>query len=75
LRLAPIRFNRPSYFYSSLAYFMSKWIFQAGLTVGLVVGGGYIITRNDQPLEVRLPVAAMVGGAVTWWFRSPLEGK
>jgi hypothetical protein len=75
LRLAPVRVNRPSYSYCSLAYFMSKWIFQAGLTVGLVVGGGYIITRNDQPLEVRLPVAAMVGGAVAWWFRSPLEGK
>jgi Na+/H+ antiporter NhaD/arsenite permease-like protein len=54
---------------------MSKWIFQAALTTGLVIGGGYVVTRNEQPLEIRLSVAAMVGGAVAWWFRSPLEQK
>jgi hypothetical protein len=54
---------------------MSKWIFQAVLTTGLVIGGGYVITRNEQPLEIRLPVAAMVGGAVAWWFKSPLEER
>lgn len=54
---------------------MSKFVFQALLTTGLVIGGGYVVTRNEQPLEIRLPVAAMVGGAVAWWFRSPLENR
>lgn len=54
---------------------MSKWMFQAALTTGLVVGGGYIATRNEQPIEIRLAVSSIAGGAVAWWFRSPLDGS
>lgn len=53
--------------------FMTQLVFQAALTIGVLVGGSYIATRNDQPMEIRLAASAAAGGAVAWWFKSPIE--
>jgi hypothetical protein len=47
--------------------------FQAILTVLVLIGGGYIATRNDQPIEIRLAASTLAGGAVAYWFKSPLQ--
>lgn len=39
----------------------------------VLVGGGYVTTKGDQPIEVRLAAATMAGGAVAYWFKSPLQ--
>jgi hypothetical protein len=47
--------------------------FKAVLTFVVLIGGGYVATRNDQPMEIRLATSAIIGGSVAWWFKSPLE--
>lgn len=49
--------------------------FQAVLTIVVLVGGGHMATRADQPIEVRMAAAALVSGSVFYWFKSPLEDK
>jgi hypothetical protein len=54
---------------------MPRFAFQAALTIGVLIGGGYIATRNDQPMEIRLAASTAAGGVVTWWMRSPLDAE
>ncbi len=50
-----------------------KYWAQLALTLVILFGGGWIATRNEQPIEVRMSVMAIVGGAVGWWFKSPQQ--
>jgi hypothetical protein len=47
--------------------------FQAVLTLVVLIGGGYVATRNEQPIEIRLAASTLAGGAVAYWFKSPLQ--
>ena len=47
--------------------------FQAALTILALCGGGYIATRSDQPIEIRMAASGAAAGAVAYWFKSPLQ--